>query len=161
MWPLLDGNASHFQYYFSTTFALGPPLAPPRKRSGGIMMSIEEQAAMVFLGAVCTISVKIIEWSWNGVFMRLGIVCFCAYFVLRLLLVSLFVACNASRLSAALPCYHPHPQHHLIIKSVFCATASLCPRPESLSLQWYRESSSLNIHARPAAIVPDDGTDID
>ena len=131
MWPLLDGNASSFQYYFSTKFALGPPLAPPsaREKAGHNDEHWEEQAAMVFLGVVCTIRVKIIEWSSNGVFMRLGIVCFCAYFVLRLLLVRLFVACNASRLSAALPCYHPHPQHHLIIKSVFVCYCIFVPPP--------------------------------
>jgi hypothetical protein len=104
--------------------------------------------------------VKIIEWSSIGVLMRLGILCFCAYFILRLLLVRLFVAYIASRVSAALPCYPLHPQHHLIDKSdCFCNSKSY--NSAFLFLQWYRESSSLNIHARPAAIVPDHGTDID
>jgi hypothetical protein len=117
--------------------------------------------------STCAMRVKIIEWSSIGVLMRLGILCFCAYFILRLLLVRLFVAYIASRVSAALPCYPPHPQHHLIDKSVcFCYSKSynfafLYFQPEFLFLQWYRESSSLNIHARPAAIVPDHGTDID
>ncbi len=88
--------------------------------------------------------------------MRLGILCFCAYFILRLLLVRLFVAFNPQR-----------TQYYLIDTSFFlCYSktpnfAYVCPRPEFLFLQWYRESSSLNIRARPAAIAPDDGTDID
>jgi hypothetical protein len=59
--------------------------------------------------STCMMRVKIIEWSSIGVLMRLGILCFCAYFILRLLLVRLFVAYIASRVSAALPCYPPHP----------------------------------------------------